>query len=429
MFIIGIGVVTGAISARLLMPGGRGQLSAIQLWPSLLAVIATFGMPESIAFFTAKHRNQARQYLATALTASIIFSVPLIVVAYMTLPSILSSKGASVFLDARVYLIFIPIYALSFLSAQAIRGIQRNLFWNLLRILPNFAWFLVLVFFVSLHLTNHVPVTPTMVANAYLAALSVVAVVTALIAVKALDGKFVPDISLCRPLFKYGLPVLGATLPVTLNLRLDQLVMTAITPARELGLYTVAVAWGGIVSPMLNSLGSIVLPRFASLPNESDQRTLLLRVSRTAILIASITGVIGLALTPLGIKLIFGHAYNGSINSAYILVIASSCLGVSFILTESLLGIRYTRGPLRAQIIGFVAMAVSLAFLLPRYGIFGAAVSSLIGYAVNTVSLLFEAKLKTESTMKDLCIPKTSDVVSLIATTHGLMLRLFGRDK
>jgi O-antigen/teichoic acid export membrane protein len=117
-----------------------------------------------------------------------------------------------------------------------------------------------------------------------------------------------------------------------------------------------------------------------------------------------------LILTPIVIPALFGSSFSGSIASAYVLVLASVFLGVSYIISESILGLGLTRGPLKAGIVGCITTGISLAILLPRLGIFGAALSSLIGYSSMASVLLVEARKATGSRFRDLCVPKALDI-------------------
>ena len=61
-----LGIMTGIIAARWLGPNGRGELAAIQMWPSVVASVAMIGLPEALVYFSAKHPSDSRRYLLTA---------------------------------------------------------------------------------------------------------------------------------------------------------------------------------------------------------------------------------------------------------------------------------------------------------------------------------------------------------------------------
>src|SRR5713101_4590346 len=48
-----LGITTGMLAARLLGPQGRGELAAIQTWPSFIATLAMLGLPEALVYYSA----------------------------------------------------------------------------------------------------------------------------------------------------------------------------------------------------------------------------------------------------------------------------------------------------------------------------------------------------------------------------------------
>jgi PST family polysaccharide transporter len=198
---------------------------------------------------------------------------------------------------------------------------------------------------------GHLTFTATALADYYLVSLGFLSIITISIAMVSLVGSARPKSSIMRPLLRYGLPVAGAILPIMLVLQLDQLVMTIVVSPHALGLYVVAVSWGAAVTPILSSLGSLMLPRIASRSDTPQQHALLIRTARLATLLAIAVTLPIFILTPIAIHVIFGSSFGGSVSSAYVLVLASSLLGVSYILSESILGLGLTRGPLKAGIV------------------------------------------------------------------------------
>src|SRR6185503_18165444 len=77
-----LGASTGVLAARLLGTAGRGELAAIQTFPTLLAVTAMLGLPEALVFFTARNPPDSGRYLATAMAIVLPVSVVAMAVGY-----------------------------------------------------------------------------------------------------------------------------------------------------------------------------------------------------------------------------------------------------------------------------------------------------------------------------------------------------------
>src|SRR5262245_42439300 len=107
-----IGLLTGVLAARLLGPEGRGQLAAIQIWPTFIATIAMLGLPESLVFYSAKKPAEAGRYLGSAVVMSVVSSAVFGFAGYLLLPALMSKQPVAVVSAARQYLWIIPIFAL-----------------------------------------------------------------------------------------------------------------------------------------------------------------------------------------------------------------------------------------------------------------------------------------------------------------------------
>ena len=74
--------------------------------------------------------------------------------------------------------------------------------------------------------------------------------------------------------------------------------------------------------------------------------------------------------------------------SAVILVFAAGFSSLNEILESAMQGLGDTRGVLKAELIGLAGTGVLLLGLMPRFGIVGASVASLVAYAVLSWTLL-----------------------------------------
>ena len=116
------------------------------------------------------------------------------------------------------------------------------------------------------------------------------------------------------------------------------------------------------------------------------------------------------AAAPFAIPFLFGREYRASVLAALILVPATGVLGVNFSLQEGIRGLGHPYAVLRAESLGLIVTAILLAALLRPLGIIGAAISSIAGYSIVTVSLLWSARQLAKTSIRSLMTPRLSEM-------------------
>jgi len=366
------GLLSGALLARALGTGGRGELTAIQAWPLLLATVGSFGLTEAAAYFAASHPDRARTTLASTLLLAVPLSLVAVGLGLWILPRVLHAQTPDVRQAALISLLLVPLMPLLSAAHQALRGAGHAHAWNLLRVMVPAGWAAVLA---VLYVRGGT--TPTNAALVFIAVTAVSAAAAHLVAWRTLRGSVTPERQQFRPLLSYGAPTVVTALPQWLNIRLDQLVMIALLSPDAVGLYVVAVAWGGAAQPLATVLAHAAVPSLAAL-QDGQQRARLLY--RSGALVSIAASVALLALTPLVLPLIFGAEFRGAIPAALVLAVAGAVTGMNAVGSECLRGLGRPRGLLAAECAGLAVTCVAVPVLIPLWGIVGAAVASLASY-------------------------------------------------
>ncbi len=386
----GLALMTGPLVARLTGPNGRGELAAIQTWPSFLATIAMLGLPDAVVYFAARNPVRAGRYLGSAMLLSLLSVIPFMAVSYLLMPILLAAQSADVIHAARWYLLLLPIFALVGMIPNLLRGRNDIVYWNVLRVMPGVAWFSLLVAAEVLH--RH---EPEWFAAAYLIVLTAMFFPFLAIARARVSGSFMPDSSAMRPMLKYGLLSSASAVPNFLNLRLDQLLMAALMAPLSLGLYATAVAWSGAINPLLSAVGSVLFPAVAAGSGRSQAVSRLQQGVRLGIIVAAGVTAILLLVTPFAFPLLFGASFAPAVPAALVLVLAAAVAGINMILEEGLRGLGDPKSVLIGEGVGLAFTATALALLLRRFGIMGAAVASIVGYSAITIALVIRVRRLT----------------------------------
>jgi O-antigen/teichoic acid export membrane protein len=402
-----IGLITGVLAARLLGPEGRGHLAAAVAAGSLVGAIGALALGESLVFFVGRRVRPPMVVLRTATLVGTVSMVVLIALAWVAMPWVLAGQPGAV--DAARAYAFIGLpFVLAGFPITLVRALQRYGAWNLLRLLAPLCWLAVLGFFT---LTRNRTVAELAVAFVAAQMLAVPLVWSVARGPKRTRGSV--DLTLVRPMLRYGAPLLVATLPLTLNLRFDQILIANMEAADQLGLYAVSVSWAAIGLPLMAAIGSVLFPRLAAM-EPGDAQVVLARSSRCGVVIALVIAVVSAFSAPTLVPLLFGRSFTVPFLLPVMLALATSVLGLNGIIEEGLRGLGEPRSVLVAELAGLAVTALLLFGLVPTVGITGAAVASLAGYATVTATLAWRIRVRNQIQVSDLLVPRRSDLLDMI---------------
>jgi antigen flippase len=420
-----LALFTGSLAARLLGSQGRGELAAIQTWPTFLGSMAMLGLPEALVYFSARDSAHTGRYLGSAIALTTLSSIPFIAVGYLLMPYLLAAQSTEVIAAARWYLmIVIPLFAWQSLSLHPLRGQQHFAIWNLLRTAPMFGWLFVLVIAWFLRKAD-----PSFVALNYLIVLALLVVPYFYIVACKIGGSFWPLLRNFGPMLRYGLPSLASGIPQMFNLKLDQVLMAAFLPAKMLGLYVVAVAWAGASGPLINALAVVVFPHIASQDSFQQRVDAFARSIRLGIMVSITMATFLMFLTPWTLPFLFGAEFSLAIPAALILVVAGAIQGLNLVMEEGLRGLGFPVSIMWAELGGLAVTIISLLILLPNMGMVGSAIASVLGYGTVAILLLIQIRLLSGYSLIALLRPSREEIFSIWQRVKVLTTTVFARQR
>jgi O-antigen/teichoic acid export membrane protein len=391
------------IVARALGAEGRGNVAFLTAITFLTANLATFGLQEANANFAASD-PRARPALATnsvllslvlggaaiAVLSGLIALVPAVAgesdptlrwMAFAFIPAILLQILLRFLVQADYGFV---VTNTAFLLAPALNVLGNGLFYafGILSVGTAIGW--------------------------WLAGQMLETVILAWYVQHRLAGFGRPDPALARRAFRFGARAHPGRIMLLGNYRLDQWLLGAIAGPRELGVYSVAVAWAEALWYLPTALAFVQRPDLVRAAREEAAR-LAARVFRAAILITALFGLVMFAAAPILCVVIFGDEFRDSVGMLRILVVAS--LGVTAIkLLGSALVARGSPGLQSLAIgAGFVCSVALDIALIPPFGGTGAAVAAALAHTAAglVVATIFIRTLDARAS--DL-VPRTGDV-------------------
>jgi O-antigen/teichoic acid export membrane protein len=391
------------IVARALGPTGRGDVAFLTTIAMLVSNLAAMGVQEANANIAGSEPGLRRGLAGNSVALAAVFGA--------------AAAGVVALLIALV---------------PAVGGdVDRTLVWLALAAVPLLILKVYLTFLVQADygfaVTNAVwlltPVANVTV-NGMLAAVGHLTVTAALIAwvggetlgalvlcghvARSRQGFGAPDRALARRALGFGLKAHIGRVMTLGNYRIDQWFLGAIAGSRELGLYSVAVAWAEILFYVATALAIVQRPDLVRAPPEQAAK-LAARVFRIALGLTAPMAVLVVLAAPILCVTIFGDAFHGSIDD--LRVLALGALGMAAL---KLLGNALTaqRRPLLATAAIGAAFASTLVLdvlLIPSLEGLGAAIASTVAYTIGGLAAVAAFTGALPATSGDL-IPRPGEL-------------------
>jgi len=407
-----LNVGSGVMLARVLGPSGRGQLAALVLWPFLLANITATGMADAITYYTSKEEEHRKDLVGTSLLIALVQAGVYLTVAWFLMPAVLNRYGESVVEASRWYLAWIPLYLLWFTGNAVLLARSQVRAFNRVRLTV-----------IACTVIGLVPMFVFRISNLnYIVVVYVLANGVALAVVLAELGRkgwleWKPSLSFANTLWRYGMKASIMTVSGMTNERADQALISLLLPAYALGLYAIAVTVSAPVVFLVGSLSIVALPTIARARTEDERKQFLTRFVQAALLIAVVSALCLAALVSPIIRLFFGSSFLPATESAQILVFGAVALSLTAVLSAGLKAFNEPLTPGLAQVLANVVTVAALLALLPRLGILGAAIASLLAYSVAAIFLMAAIRRRGIS-IRQILIPTRSDVLWLIKSAR-----------
>lgn len=394
------------ITARALGASGRGDVAFLTTIAYLTAQLSTLGVAQANANFAAREPHLSRSLAGTSLGLALLFggTAALILGSAMTVfPDMTGDAGKGLLL---VVLLAIPIlitqeYLLYLVQAHYGFGIT------------NAAWLITPAVNVIgnglFALTGQITVESAVAM--WIGGMLLGTIVMGWAVLRRHGGFGRPDPALAKEMLSFGLKAHLGRAMLFGNYRADQWILGVMASSRELGLYSVAVAWSEVLFFLPTTLVAVTRPDLVrASPEEARARATM--VLRGALALTLACSVVMILLAPVLCTTIFGEEFRGSVEMLRVLA-----LGAFGITTLKLLGNALTaqRRPLLetgAVAVAFVTVFVLDFLLIPNHGGLGASIASAVSYTAGGLAAAVIFGRALGASASDL-LPRPGDVIFL----------------
>ncbi len=400
------GVVSSLVGARALGPAGRGDLLVIVLWPPVVAMLAGLGLPTAYRYRMAREPDRVSYLFSNAVLYTLAVGAVSLVLADLVVPHLVGQRSPQVMMLLRIYQVNIPAALFFDLMRGLLEGTRRFGWAGAARMI----FFGVQAFgFAGLWSMGQLTVTTAMIT---MIAAQTSAMLLALIAVwRQLRPSWQPSWTEFKHSMHYAVRDYPGGVADFTTLRLDQLVLAAMASNVAIGLYVVAVRLSEMTTLAADAISDALMPEVAASKAENKAELLWARSFRLAIYMHVVLLPPLWFVAPLLLRILFGEGFVPATGAFRWLLLAAGVWSLGSIVISGLRGFGYPGLSTVAKFSAAAVTTVGLLVLLPRLGITGAAIASLIGYSVMLFIALFAFVKKRRLDLWNCLRPRWHDLL------------------
>ncbi len=376
-----INVINGVLVARALAPAGRGEQTALILWPEVLCGLCTLGIPAALRYSIRRSVKDTAPLFTVALVYGVALGCVATAIGVAFIPLWLHGYSEGTVRFAQMLMIFAPAIMVgvvyqAFLEARA--DFRTS----------NFILYagpcLTLMILIALLISRQA--TPRLTSLAYLLPTVVLTAFRAHSFRRFIVLRFA-FLRFSKRLLSYGIPAFGIDVLRTLSTQVDQALVIRLLTASELGLYTVALSASRLLSIVQASLSTVLLPRASGLALE-EALPLIGRAARLTFAITGCCAVLAAITFPFLIPRLYGAAFLPAVPIAQVLTAEVTIADLTYILAQAFLTSGRPGIVSILQGVGLAAALPLMLMLIPRFGLLGAALSLLASTILRLVFVM-----------------------------------------
>ena len=358
--ILGLQAGTGILTARTLLPVGRGELAAMILWPLFMASVTTLGVPSSLIYYL-RHRPEERERLiANGFLMATVLGIVAAAVAAFVLPWWLHQYSSSIIHAAEWFLLTVPICSVTLAGRAILEASEEFSTSNAIQTLTPFATLVGLLGFLAAHRLN-----PYTAAIAYIAAsIPTFWLMIGRVRRAGLSGWHCNPV-IMKLMMGYGVRSYGIDLLGTLALQVDQVLVVSLLSPGAMGSYVVVLSLSRMLNLFQNSVVMVLFPKAAGRSAE-EVVALTGRSVRASGLITALCGVFVCVTGPTLLRILYGKEYVGAVGALRVLVIEVVLSGATFVLAQAFMALGR---PGIITILQAIGLSLSIPMMLWKYAV------------------------------------------------------------
>jgi O-antigen/teichoic acid export membrane protein len=402
----GAAMVAGIMVARVLGPAAKGELSVLGALASIAVIVASLGLHHSAVYFLGRFKDDRHAVISNnalvGIVGGVLTAAALGVAGVVFRDALISGIDLGVFL---LFLLFVPFNYFNEFGRRVMLGAGRVALYNLPDLVTGAALVVGTAIVLAVFGAHLVPLIVLRVVSEL-----AIAVVMVVYVGRAIRFRLRPARGVLGRQAAYGVKNYASSLLWMVLLQGDLVLCNYFLGNAPTGVYSVAVSLGLPITMAGGVIGTIIFQRVSADASEANRVANTNRVVRVLIPILLVGMALLGAVADWVIPTVYGSGFAGADEALLLLFPGLFALAVELVLMNHLAGegsppIVYL-GPLAGLVVNFGANI----FVIPRYGINGAAVMSSVGYGVVLLLVGHQYLRLTGSRVRDLVAVRRVDL-------------------
>lgn len=418
VFTVAAYMATTILTARVLGPSGRGELTLLTTISTLAVTLSGLGLGAAAAYLMARGDLPRPVVLANSIVLGFLLGAVVVAGGYIAVVfGHVKLRGVPQ-TDLLIVLLMIPFTLVLTNIQAAFQGLQRFLEYNLISVAQATLPFLLIgLAFLVFSTDVREAIIGTVASPVILAALFL------LIAGGAIGLRWRLDRSFTRAAFSYGMRAYLANVLGLLGYRLDVFVVNHDRGNTAVGLYGIAVGIAERLWMPSQAVSTALFPRIAEERDENVRRGITPLVARNTFWLTALLALPLYLLSGAIVNLLFGSAFAHSAVALQAILPGIVAFSAARVLSSDLTG----RGrPGLMSILTGVSVAVNFGLnliLVPRYGIVGASLASTFSYSLLLLLTLAAYCRLAKVSVRTVLVPTREDGAAYLRLFRRLLKR------
>lgn len=212
------------------------------------------------------------------------------------------------------------------------------------------------------------------------------------------------------PTLTYGAKSHAQSLAGSLHEQVDVFMLAYLLhDTAEIAVYSIAVAITMRLKLVPAALATALFPEVAG-RSDAQAAAFTARTLRHSVLAASLLALAVAAVSPIAVPLAFGEEYRASVPILFVLLPGMALMSNFMLLGHYFMAVNRQQFPIVTQLATLVLNVTLNLLLIPRYGIFGAALASLASYLIEFALITIAFVRTTEQSASEALVVRRAEL-------------------